>query len=102
MICEHLTVALRGWPIREVEQSVRLSETQRIAFFELVTTSLKTADTLASNCPAETALTPVRRLDDLRKRLAAVREATVAIRPTLLRFLGALDQQQKVRFAGLS
>jgi LTXXQ motif family protein len=63
---------------------------------------LKTADTLASNCPAETALTPVRRLDDLRKRLAAVREATVAIRPTLLRFLGALDQQQKVRFAGLS
>ena len=102
MICEHLTVALRGWPIREVEQSVRLSETQRIAFFELVTTSLKTAETLASNCPAETALTPVRRLDDLRKRLAAVREATVAIRPALLRFLGALDQQQKIRFAGLS
>ena len=91
-----------GWPIREVEQSVRLSETQRIAFFELVTTSLKTADTLASTCPADTAITPARRIELLRQRLAAVREATVAIRPALLRFLGALDEQQKIRFAGLS
>ena len=102
MICEHLTVALRGWPIREVERNVRLSDAQRIAFFELVTTSLKTADTLASTCPADTAITPARRIELLRQRLAVVREATVAIRPALLRFLGALDQQQKVRFAGLS
>ena len=102
MICEHLTIALRGWPIREVEQSVRLSETQRIAFFELVTTSLKTADTLASTCPADTAITPARRIELLRQRLAAIRDATVAIRPALLRFLGSLDHQQKVRFAGLN
>lgn len=102
MICEHLTVALRGWPIREVERNVRLSETQRVSFYELVTASLKAADTLTSTCPAETALTPAGRIDLLRKRLAAVQEATVAIRPALLRFFGALDQQQKVRFAGLS
>jgi hypothetical protein len=102
MICEHLTVALQELPIREVERNVRLSETQRVSFYEFVTASLKAADTLSSDCPTETALTPARRLDDLRKRLAAVREATVAIRPTLLRFFGVLDQQQKVRFAGLS
>jgi LTXXQ motif family protein len=102
LVCEHLTVALRGWPIREVERNVRLTEAQRVSFYELVTASLKAADTLASTCPAETALTPAGRMDVLRKRLAAVREATVAIRPALLRLLGALDQQQKVRFAGLS
>ncbi len=102
MICEHLTVALRGWPISEVERNVRLSETQRVSFYELVTASLKAADTLASTCPAETALTPAGRLDLLRKRLAAVREATVAVRPSLLRFFGVLDPQQKVRFAGLN
>ena len=101
-ICEHLTVALRGWPIREIERGVRLSETQRVSFYELVTASLKAADTLASACPAETALTPAGRMDIMRKRLAAVRDATAAIRPSLLRFYGALDQGQKVRFAEMS
>ena len=101
-VCEHLTVALRGWPIREIERGVRLSETQRVSFYELVTASLKAADTLASACPAETALTPAGRMDIMRKRLAAVRDATAAIRPSLLRFYGALDQGQKVRFAEMS
>jgi hypothetical protein len=101
-ICENLTAALRGWPIREIERNVRLSETQRVAFFEFVTTSLKAADTLAGACPADIALTPVGRLETMQQRLAAVRAATVAIRPTLSRFYEALDQGQKVRFAGMS
>jgi hypothetical protein len=101
-VCEDLAAALRGWPIREIERGVRLSETQRVAFYELVTSSLKAADTLAGACPAETALTPVGRMETMRKRLAAVRQATVAIRPALTRFYEALDQGQKVRFAGMS
>ena len=101
-ICENLTVALRGWPIREIERNVRLSETQRVSFYELVTASLKAADTLASACPAESALTPAARMDIMRKRLVAVRAAAAAIRPALLQFYGALDQSQKVRFAEMS
>jgi hypothetical protein len=54
--------------------------------YELVTASLKAADTLASACPADTALSPVGRMETMRKRLAAVRVATAAIRPTLMRF----------------
>jgi hypothetical protein len=46
-ICEHFTAALRGWPVREIEHGVRLSEPQRVAFYELVTSSLRAADTLA-------------------------------------------------------
>ena len=57
---------------------------------------------MTSTCPADDGLTPARRVDLLRQRLAAVQQATVALRPALLRFFGALDQQQKVRFAGLS
>ena len=38
---------------------MRLSETQRVSFYELVTASLKAADMLTFTCPAETALTPV-------------------------------------------
>jgi hypothetical protein len=29
-ICEHLVTALRGWPIREIERGVRLSERGRL------------------------------------------------------------------------
>ena len=45
---------------------------------------------------------PVGRMDAMRKRLAAVRAATAAIRPALVHFYEALDQGQKVRFAGMS
>ena len=101
-MCEELGAVLRNWPVREIEQGVRLSGAQRVALYELVTTSLKAAETLSSACPAEAALTPVGRMETMRKRLAAVRAATAAIRPALARFYEALDQGQKVRFAGMS
>jgi hypothetical protein len=100
--CEELAAVLRNWPVREIERDVRLSSPQRVAFYELVTASLKAADTLGSACPAEAALTPVGRTETMRKRLAAVRAATAAIRPALMHFYEALDQGQKVRFAGMS
>jgi LTXXQ motif family protein len=100
--CEEFAAVLRNWPVREIERDVRLSSTQRVAFYELVTASLKAADTLAGACPAESALTPVGRMDAMRQRLAAVRAATAAIRPALMHFYEALDQGQKVRFAGMS
>jgi hypothetical protein len=100
-ICEHLIAALREWPIREIERRVRLSEPQRITFYELVSSSLKAADTLAGACPAETALTPPARMAQLRARLVAVRQATAAIRPALTRFYEELDQGQKVQFAAM-
>ena len=55
---------------------------------------------LASAFPAERALTPVGRMDAMRRRLAAVRAATAAIRPALVHFYEALDQG--LRFAGMS
>jgi LTXXQ motif family protein len=88
--------------VRDIERGVGLSEPQRVTFYEFVTASLRAADTLAGACPAETALTPVGRMASLRSRLAAVRAATAAIRPALARFYEALDQGQKVRFAGMN
>jgi hypothetical protein len=55
--CEQFAAVLRNWPVREIERDVRLSDAQRVAFYELVTSSLKAADTLASACPADAALT---------------------------------------------
>jgi hypothetical protein len=100
-ICENFVAALRGWPIRDIERSVRLSEPQRVAFYDLVNSSLKAADTLAGACRPENALTPLGRLTQMRARLFTVREATAAIRPTFTQFYDALDQVQKVRFAAM-
>jgi hypothetical protein len=88
------------FPVILIGRDVRLSGPQRVAFYEFVTASLKAADTLVSACPGDTALTPIGRMETMRKRLAAVRAATAAIRPALMRFYEALDQGQKVRFAG--
>jgi hypothetical protein len=98
-MCEELATVLRGWPVREIERDVRLSSAQRVAFYELVTSSLKAA---GGACPAETALTPVGRMEAMRQRLSAVIAATAAIRPALAHFYEALDQGQKLRFAGMS
>jgi LTXXQ motif family protein len=100
--CEQLAGVLRNWPVTEIERDVGLTSAQRVAFYELVTSSLKAADTLANACPAEAALTPVGRMQAMRQRLSAVRAATAAIRPALLHFYEALDQGQQQRFAGMS
>jgi hypothetical protein len=100
--CEELAGVLRNWPVREIERDVGLASAQRVAFYELVTSSLKAADTLANACPSEAALTPVGRMQAMRQRLSAVRAATAAIRPALLHFYEALDQGQQQRFAGMS
>jgi len=100
-ICERLNAALRGWPTREIERGVRLSEPQRVAFYKLVNSSLPVADALATGCPAETALTPPGRITQTRARLAAVRQAITAIWPAFTEFYEALDHGQKVRFAGM-
>src|SRR4029077_15669544 len=100
--CEELAGVLRNWPVREIERDVGLTSAQRVAFYELVTSALKTAATLASACPSEAALTPVGRMEAMRQRLSAVRAANAAIRPALARFYEALDQGQQQCFAGMS
>jgi len=99
-ICEDLTATLRNWPIQQVERDVGLSDDQRVAFYDLVTASLKEANALKGNCPAEDALTPPRRMDVLQARLIASRQAAAAIRSPLAGFYQMLNGRQKTRFAG--
>jgi hypothetical protein len=101
-VCEQFISALRGWPIREIESGVGLSEPQRITLYELVISSLRAAEMLAGACPAETALTPVGRMAALRVRLDAVGVATALIRPAFTKFYDSLDEAQKMRFAGMN
>jgi hypothetical protein len=97
-LCQDFTTALRSWPTREIEQGVRLSETQRVVLYELVTASLKAAEALAERCPPETPITPVRRMAMLRVSLQAIRTAATLIKPSFAQFYQALDQGQQAKF----
>jgi hypothetical protein len=100
-ICQNLSAGLRTWPISEIERGMRLSDQQRIALYELAASSLRAAEKLSASCAPGEALTPVRRMALLRASLSAVLEATTTIEPTLTRFYQALDEGQRVRFAGM-
>jgi hypothetical protein len=82
-----------------MERHVGLSQPQRVALYELVTSSLKVADTLAAPAPPR----PRSRRPPAWPCCAhALRPCvTAAIRPALTQFYEALDQGQKVQFAGM-
>jgi hypothetical protein len=98
-LCQEFTAALRNWPTLEIERGVRLSETQRVALYELVTASLKAAESLAGRCPQETPITPVRRMAVLRVSLQAIRDAATSITASYAKFYEGLDQGQQAKFA---
>jgi len=99
-MCEQWGRALLDWPRRQSERDLRLSDTQRVAFRDLIDSSNQAADALAKSCPAaDKSLTPVGRLRMMRKRLETVGQAIQAVRPALGQFYETLNEQQKLRFA---
>ena len=104
-ICENFVAALRGWPIREIERSVRLSETQRVVSMNSLPFSLRAADTLAGICPAENALTPLGRLTqmppDLEENWSRLKleplKGTALRRPSLASHLGGCRHVKQIK-----
>jgi hypothetical protein len=99
-MCEQWGRALLDLPGRRIERDLRLSDTQRIAFHELMDSSNQAADALAKSCPAaDRSLTPVGRLQTMRKRLESIGQAIQTIQPALGHFYETLNDDQKLRFA---
>jgi hypothetical protein len=97
--CEQLEAGLRAWPIMRIEQAVQPWPRQYSAFYALAASVHHAADIIAEACPKDAALTPTGRLDEVRKKLDAVRQLTTTIRPALTHFYEQLDDRQKPRFA---
>jgi hypothetical protein len=96
--CEQLEAGLRAWPIMKIEQAVQPWPRQYSAFYALASSVHHAADIIAESCPKDAALTPTGRLDEVRKKLDAVRQLTTTIRPALTHFYELLDDRQKPRF----
>jgi hypothetical protein len=95
--CRWLAHALRDWPIRQIEISIPLSDSQRAALYDLTASIYRAVGTLIASCPTEASLTPLGEIEVKRKRANALRQAAGIIRPVLDRFEGTLDDGQKMR-----
>jgi hypothetical protein len=96
--CEQFEAGLRAWPITKIGQAVQPWPRQYSAFYALASSVHHAADIIAESCPKDAALTPTGRLDEVRKKLDAVRQLTTTVRPALTHFYELLDDRQKTRF----
>lgn len=77
---------------------LHLTAAQHSALDALTDATLKVADLLKANCPAEETLTPPGRVAAMERRLNALLEAIKMVEPALDTFYGTLTDEQKARF----
>ena len=97
-LCDRQAESFTKLPAQRIEEVVRPNEQQRTAFENLKQASAQAADELKTSCPAQTAATPVARLDAASNRLQALVQAAKTVRPALAAFYASLDDEQKARF----
>jgi len=85
-------------PTARIERVLRLDEGQLTALGALKDASLKAADFLKANCPANETLTPPGRAAAMEQRLNAMLDAIKIVQPALENFYGKLSDEQKARF----
>ncbi len=91
-----------GLPIRQIRQSILLSEEGRAALDNLVNASVEAAQIIRAACPAEVALTPSSRLAVMQRRLEAMKSAIARVTTPFETFYELLDDDQKGKLAELS
>jgi hypothetical protein len=100
-LCDRQAESFTKLPAQRIEEVVRPNEQQRTAFENLKQASAQAADELKTSCPAQTAATPVARLDAANNRLQALVQAAKTVRPRLAAFYASLGDEQKAQFNNL-
>ena len=85
-------------PTERIIQALRPNEAQRAALNALDEATVKAAEMLVANCPADEALTPPGRLAAMEQRLDAMSQALDIVEPAMTRFYSSLTDEQKARF----
>jgi hypothetical protein len=100
-LCDRQAESFTKLPAQRIEEVVRPNEQQRTAFENLKQASAQAADELKTSCQAQTAATPVARLDAANNRLQALVQAAKTVRPRLAAFYASLGDEQKAQFNNL-
>jgi len=97
-VCSIPQNQLTSWPIERIADVVQPTAEQRAKLDELKDASGKAMDVLQSACPNDLPSTPTGRLEAMRVRLEAMRQAVQIVRPPLDTFYQSLSDEQKARF----
>jgi LTXXQ motif family protein len=90
--------SMARWPLDRISHELRPDVTQRNALIDLWAASAKAMNTLEAECPRETPITPLARLQSLEKRFGATHRAVRTVRLALAEFYRGLNDDQKARF----
>jgi hypothetical protein len=86
---------IAGLPIDLIEQAVAPTETQLAALDDLARVSVTAAQNIKAACPTRMSLTAPGRLASMQQRIEAMIAAVASVQPSLDKFYGLLNDEQK-------
>jgi hypothetical protein len=96
--CSADKAGISNLAINRVEEIVRPTDAQGVAFDKLDAAMQKAIERLREACPNTIPQTPVGRLDVMQKRVQAMIDAANTLRPALEEFYASLNDEQKAKF----
>jgi hypothetical protein len=93
-----MSVGLGALDIDSIEQAVKPTAAQRVAFDDLKAISAKAEEAVRMACPGRPPETPLARVEMMERRLDAMLSAVRTLRPALQAFYNMLSDDQKRRF----
>ena len=93
---------IAGWPMDQVERMLKPTDQQRQGLQRLHAALDQAFDLAQASCTAPDSPSAVDRLEALRKRVAALREAVRLVRPPLAELYASLSDEQKARLNAAS
>ncbi len=100
-MCGEDSSDIAGLPIDQIQQAIQPNDAQRSALDDLANASVKAAQTIKATCPTKIVLTALGRLAGMQSRLEAMIAAVGIVQPSLDRFYGLLNDEQKARLDAL-
>ncbi len=91
-----------GWPMEKVEQTLKPTDEQRRLLGNLRTALDQAFDRTQASCSAQAPRAAIERLDGLRRRLEALRDAVRIVRAPLGDLYASLSDEQKARLNAAS
>ena len=92
---------IAGLPIDLIQQAIEPTDTQRAALDDLANVSVTAAQNIKAVCPTTISLTAPNRLASMQQRIEAMIAAVATVQPSLDKFYGLLNDEQKARFNAL-
>jgi hypothetical protein len=100
-MCGEASRDIAGLPIDLIQQAIEPTDTQRAALDDLANVSVTAAQNIKAACPTTISLTAPNRLASMQQRIEAMIAAVATVQPSLDKFYGLLNEEQKARFNAL-